>query len=132
MIDEFNEGPLYELGQKLYYLNTGYDFNHNHDFVDIVECEVIELEFKTYIVFNQTGSKSRVERWYKLSDLHGHRHVGPQARQLIKHDFLTLEEAIDARNKKMLAIHEEAKNEFANAEAALHSVERKLFEYGIS
>jgi len=130
--DLYNEGPVYKLGQKLYYLKDTYDYNHEHQFVEIVECEVIEVELKSYYIFKPGKNEYRVERWYKLSDLNGHRHVGPQARQITKHEFLTLEEAIEARTKKLLAIHEEAKNEYARTEAALQSIERKLFEYGIS
>ena len=131
-VDEYNEGPLYRLGQKLYYLRTGYDYEYEHDYVDIVECVVLEIEFKTYTKFTVEGNKHHVERWYVLSDLAGKMHVGPQARQLIKHDFLDYAEAEKARNEKMLRIREEVWNELEKAQAAMRAVERKCIEYGIS
>ena len=133
VVDEYYEGPLYNLGQKLYYLHSYYDFEHEHDYVEIVECVVIEKEYKSYTKFTSKSTESRIERWYVLSDnLVGKMHAGPQARQLIKRDFLDYEDAVKARNEKMLRIREEVWNELEKAQAAMRAVERKCIEYGIS
>lgn len=130
--DEYNEGPLYRLGQKLYYLRNDYDYEYEYDYVDIVECVVLEIEFKTYTKFTAEGNKHRVERWYVLSDLAGKMRVGPQSRQLIKRDFLDYAEAEKARNEKMLRIREQVWNELEKAQAAMRAIEGKCIEYGIS
>ena len=125
------EGPNYELGQKLYYVSTRY---HDVDYCYpvIVECEVIEIQYKTYTTVSEKGIEHHLEKWYCLSELDGYRHVGPRNKQITQDEFLTFEEAEKRRNEKMLRIREEVWNELEEAQAARRFIEGKCIEYGIS
>ena len=112
------EQPAYELGTKLYMIDSEWVYQTtedgkqelSHKIPVIEEYEVVLIETKTYVELTKNGSQTRVERWHRLSD---GKYIGPDDKSIlgVRWHWLTREEAQEGYNRELDIMLKEAERD---------------------